>query len=279
MAQRSLLQRLEYVDRRILFLILAAAIVVPLVHPLPLPIAVTPMVRDLYDEIEKLPEHAIVLVSVDYDPTGKPELEPFHIALTEHLMRKNVRMVIMTLWSPAPPLTEAVLARVGVETKYGKKRGVDFVHLGFKEGRQIVMTSMGSSIRATFPTDRDGIPVDQIPLMKEVKNYSDVAMLLDISAGSPGIKEYVQVVQSRYGVKLGGACTAVSGPDYVPYYKSGQLFGLAAGMKGVAEYEKLVGLEGTATAGMSAQSAAHLLLIFFILFGNVMYFLRRRGEK
>jgi hypothetical protein len=115
--------------------------------------------------------------------------------------------------------------------------------------------------------------------MKEVNDYGDVAMLIDISAGSPGIKEYVQVVQSRYNVKLGGACTAVSGPDYVPYYKSGQLFGLAAGMKGVAEYEKLVERTGSATAGMSAQSAAHLLLIAFIIFGNVTYFLRRRTEK
>lgn len=275
MANRALLEKIEYVDRRYLFLVLAASIILPLLFPMPLPLAVTPMVRDFYDAIEALPEHTIVLVSADYDPSGKPELEPFHIALTHQLMRKNLRMVIVSLWSPAPPLTESVLARVGVETTYGKKRGVDFVHLGFKEGRQIVMTSMGTSIRATFPTDRDGTPVEQIPLMKEVDNYGDVAMLIDISAGNPGIKEYVQAVQSRYAVRLGGACTAVSGPDYVPYYKSGQLFGLAAGMKGVAEYEKLVDIPGSATAGMAAQSAAHLLLIGFIVFGNLIYFLRR----
>lgn len=275
MAERSLLERFEFVDRRVLFVILAASIFLPLLVPMPLPLYVSPMVRDLYDEIDKLPERSIVLVSADYDPAGKPELEPFHIALTHQLMRKNLRMVLVSLWSPAPPLTEAVLTQVGVETTYGKKRGEDFVHLGFKEGRQIVMISMGNSIRQTFPTDRDGTPVDQIPLMKEVDNYGDVAMLIDVSAGNPGIKEYVQAVQSRYNIRLGGACTAVSGPDYVPYYKSGQLFGLAAGMKGVAEYEKLVGLPGGATAGMSAQSAAHLLLIAFIVFGNLMYFLRR----
>ncbi len=276
MADRTLLQRLEFVDRRFLFLILGAAIVLPLLFPMPLPLYVSEMVQDFYDGIEALPEGSIVLVSADYDPSGKPELEPFHIAVTHHLCRRNIRFVTYSLWSPAPPLTEAVLAEVGVETKYGKKRGVDFVHLGFKEGRQIVMTSMGNSIRATFPIDRDGTPVDQIPLMKEVDDYGDVAMLIDVSAGSPGIKEYVQAIQSRYNVKLGGACTAVSGPDYVPYYKSGQLFGLAAGMKGVAEYEKLVGLPGSATAGMAAQSASHLLLIAFIVFGNAMYFLHRK---
>ena len=90
------------------------------------------------------------------------------------------------------------------------------------------------------------------------------------------MKEYVQVVQSQYGIPMIAACTAVSGPDYVPYYDAGQLKGLAAGMKGAAEYEELVGMPGSAVAGMVAQSASHLLLVAFIVFGNVMFFLSRR---
>ena len=276
---KDLLRRLEFVDRRYLFLVLAVAIVLPLLVDVPLPLHVSTMVQDLYDAIDELPEGSIVLVSADYDPSGKPELEPFHVALTHQLCRKNLRFVIVSLWPAAPPLTEAVMEEVGVETTYGKVPGVDFVHLGFKEGRQIVMKSMGSSLRQTFPVDRNGTPVDEIPLMREVDGYDDVAMLINVSAGSPGVKEYVQVVQSRWGVNMVGACTAVSGPDYVPYYKAGQLLGLAAGMKGAAEYEKLVGEPGSATSGMSAQSASHLLLIAFILFGNVMMFLNRKERN
>jgi hypothetical protein len=274
------LERLERLDRRYLFVALAAAIVVPLLVPVPLPLAVTPMARDLYDAIERLPERSIVLVSADYDPSGKPELAPFHVALMRHLARKHLRVVIVSLWAPGPPLTEQVLAQVGYETTLHQKRGVDFVHLGFKEGRQIVMKAMGQSLRQTFPKDHSGTPVEQIPLMREVDSYGDFALLIDISAGNPGVKEYVQVVQSRYRVKMVGACTAVSGPDYVPYYRAGQLLGLAAGMKGAAEYEKLVGYPGAATTGMAAQSASHVLLVAFIVFGNVMYFrARRRGDS
>lgn len=281
MASKALLERLEFVDRRFLFMALALSVVLPLIFPVPLPLAVTKMVQDLYDAVEALPEGSIVLISADYDPSGKPELEPFHIALTHHLMRKNIRMVIVSLWPAAPPLTEKVLEEVGVETTYGKVRGVDFVNLGFKEGKQIVMTSMGNSIRNTFPTDQSGTPVSELPIMREVDDYTDVAMLINISAGSPGVKEYVQVVQSRYGVKMVGACTAVSGPDYVPYYQATpkQLTGLAAGMKGAAEYESLVGRPGQAMSGMAAQSASHLLLISFIVFGNVIFFLKRRGGR
>lgn len=277
---RTLFQRLESIDRRLLFVALAAAIVIPLLVPVPLPLAVSPMVRDLYDAIERLPEGSIVLVSADYDPAGKPELEPFHVALTHHLARKNLRMVIINLWAAAPPLTEHVLEQAGLRTTYGKVPGVDYVHLGFKEGRQIVMKSMGQSLRQTFPVDRDGTPVERIPLMAEVDHYEDFALLVNVSAGSPGLKEYVQVVQSRYRIPMVGACTAVSGPDYVPYYNAGQLLGLAAGMKGAAEYEKLVGRPGSATTGMAAQSASHLLLIAFIAFGNVMHFrARSRGNR
>ena len=280
MAKRTLLERLEYVDRRILFVALAVAIVVPLLVPLPLPLAVSPMVRDLYDAVEQVPDHSIVLVSADYDPAGKPELDPFYLALMHQLGRKDLRVVILSLWAAAPPLTEQVLLDVGFETTYGKKRGVDFVHLGFKEGRQIVMKAMGQSIRQTFPKDYEGHPVADVPLMREVDTFRDIALLVDVSAGNPGVKEYVQVVQSRYGIRMVGACTAVSGPDYVPYYKAGQLLGLAAGMKGAAEYEKLVGHPGSATTGMAAQSASHVLLIAFIFFGNVMYFrARRRGQS
>lgn len=271
----GLLRKLEYVDRRWLFLVMAAAIVIPLLLPVPLPINITSMARDLYQSIEDLPEGSVVLVSVDYDPTAKPELEPFHIALFHHLARRKIRMVVVSLWPAGPPLTEQVVEQVGIFTKYGLKPGVDFVHLGFKEGRQIVMADMGRSLRATFPLARDGTPVAEIPLMQEVDTYSDFAMLIDISGGSPGVKEYVQVVQSQYGVPMIGASTAVSGPDYVPYYDSGQLLGLAAGMKGAAEYEQLVHRPGEATAGMVAQSSSHLLLILFIVFGNAMFFLAR----
>lgn len=277
----SLLRRLEYVDRRWLFVLMAGAVLLPLIVHMPLPLHVSQMVQDLYDAIEELPEGSIVLISSDYDPTAKPELEPFHVALLHHLARKRIRMVMVSLWPAAPPLTDQVIKEVGLERVYGLVKNVDWVHLGYKEGRQITMASMGNSIRSTFPKDRDGAAVETLPLMHEVDKYSDVEMLINVSGGSPGIKEYVQVVQSRYGIRMIGATTAVSGPDYVPYYQATpkQLLGLSAGMKGSAEYEQLVGRPGAASAGMAAQSSSHVLLILFIVFGNVMYFLARREGR
>ena len=142
----------------------------------------------------------------------------------------------------------------------------------------MVMVSMGTNIPKTFPTDSRGTKVEEIPLMQGVTNFDDIALLMNISGGLPGTKEWVLQVQSRYHVKLGSGCTAVSAPEFYPYIQSGQLVGLLGGMKGAAEYEKLLKRPGTAQRGMDAQSVSHIIVFLFILIGNIAYF-SVKGKK
>ena len=89
------------------------------------------------------------------------------------------------------------------------------------------------------------------------------------------------------GIDVAVGSTAVSAPKYYAYVEAGQAVGVMGGMKGASEYEELVelkypelaGLERTATMGMDVQSIVHLVIIFFILFGNVMYVLTRRVKE
>ena len=46
-----------------------------------------------------------------------------------------------------------------------------------------------------------------------------------------------------------------------------------------AEYETLLEQIGTASAGMDAQSIAHGMIIFFIIFANFFYFLGKRRKR
>ncbi len=69
-------------------------------------------------------------------------------------------------------------------------------------------------------------------------------------------------------------------PNYYNYLQSGQIFGLIGGLRGAAEYEELVNHPGKAVRGMFVQSIAHLLIVAFIILGNVTYIIeRRRGRK
>ena len=266
-------------DRRWIFLLMAICMLVPLLLPIGLPFTPDPEVRSLYQEIEHLEEGDIVLVSADYDPGSKPELQPFTEALFVHLFRKKLRVVASALWPAAPPLVNEAIAKALAHPDVDADaivEGRDYINLGYKDGRQLAMLGMGENIHETYPRTYDGTPTAQVPLMRSVKRLGDCDLFINVSGGSPGTKEWVEVAQARFGLRMIASCTAVMAPDNIPYFESGQLIGLAGGMKGSADYEYLVGVTGTATKGMDAQSFGHLLIILFILLGNVAYFMTRK---
>lgn len=264
------------IDRRIIFALIFVAVAVPLIRPMGLPIAVSPPVRDLYDAVEALPAGSIVMLAGDYSPDTVPELQPMTIAFLRHAFRKDLRIVITCLWPASPPLVEAALSPLVEE--FDKEYGIDYVNLGYMTGGPVTLLGMGASIPNTFPRDYYGTSVGEIPLMGEVSNFDDIALVMEVSAGTPGTREWVQQVVSRFHVRLGSGVTAVSAPNFYPYIQSGQLIGLLGGLKGAAEYETLVEMPGDATKGMDAQSVVHALIVLFILLGNAVYFLSRRGR-
>jgi len=259
---------LRDLDRRWLFLAVALLVIVPLMTGFHVaPVAPGHRAKGFYDAVEAVPPGSTVLLAGDYDPGTVAENYPAHLAAVRHLMSRNVKIVAIALYPGGPPLSDEVLAIGAAE--YGKKVGQDYVNLGYKAGNEVVMSRMGLSIPETFPVDRRGVPVSQIPVMQGIKNYNDFKLLVNISAGYPGTKEWVQQVVSRYHIPMVAAVTAVSAPEYYPYLQTKQLLGLLGGMAGAAEYEALVKHPALAMRGMDAQSLAHLFIAFLIILGNV----------
>ena len=267
---------LEKLDRRWLFLIMGLLVAGPLIRPAGLPLKVSPPVQSFNGEIEKLPNGSTVLMSCDYDPSARPEMVPMNRTAFRQLLRKDCKVVVTVLWNAGPGLVEATLNDVAREFP-GKRYGVDWVNLGYKAGDDAVMVLMGQGIKNAFPRDYRGNDTHTLPLMENVRDYSSFPLLVNISAGFPGTKEWVQQVQSRYHLPMVAGVTAVSAPEYYPYLQSGQLRGLLGGMAGAAEYELARGEKGTATKGMDAQSLAHLFVALCIVLGNIVQQAKRRG--
>lgn len=275
MSVRTALQTL---DRRWIFLAVGVLVVVPLLFGFHLaPILPSHRTKGFYDAIERVPEGSTVLVAGDYDPSTTAENYPMHLAAVRQLMRRNIKIIGVELYPGGPPLADQVMRIVAAET--GKKQDVDYVNLGYKVGNELVMSSMGSSIPTTFPVDSRGIPVSQIPVMKGIENFQQIRLIVSISAGYPGTKEWVQQVVSRFHVPMVAGVTAVSAPEYYPYLQAGQLHGLLGGMAGAAEYEVLVGHPGVASRGMDAQSLAHVFIAFMILLGNLAFLPQRKKTR
>ncbi|RME22016.1 MAG: hypothetical protein D6798_16820 [Deltaproteobacteria bacterium] len=278
-----LLLRLSRMDRRWIFLGMGLSIVLPLIFPVNFGFKVDERVQSLYDSVEALDAGDTVLISADFDPASRPELEPFFRANLEHLFRKDVKVVVLTLWDYAPPLVVPILEEMAA--RHGKVYGTDYVFLGLKPGKELAIKAIGENIPKTFPTDSRGTPIGEIPVMQGFKQAKDFPLLISVSAGFPGTREYVLQIQGQYDLKMASACTAVSAPDYIPFYKAGQLVGLAGGMPGAAQYEKLVypdgpppGVRLLATQAINVLNLGHLYIIGLIVLGNITWLLARRIE-
>jgi hypothetical protein len=284
MSWHDRLQRFQHMDRRWIFLGMGLSILLPMLFPIELPFRVDERVRSAYTAVEELPAGSTVFISADFDPASRPELEPFFRANLHQLFRKDVRVVAATLWASAPPLVLPILEEIAAA--HGKEYGKDWCFLGFKDGKELAIKALGENIPKTFPNDAKGTPTGELEVMRGFKQAKDFALLINVSAGFPGTREYVLQIQGQYDLHIISSTTAVSGPDYIPFYKAGQLVGLAAGMPGSAQYEKLVfpdgpppGVRLLATQAVSVLSFGHLFIVVLIVLGNLAYFLTRRTEK
>jgi hypothetical protein len=280
MELRAALQRFQQLDRRWVFLGMGLAILIPMLLPVHLAFKVDQRVQSLYDAVEELPAGSTVFLSADFDPASRPELEPFFRAVLHHLFRKDVKIVAATLWEYAPPIVEPILREIA--EYHHKQYGTDWAWLGFKPGKELAIKAIGENIPQTFPKDVRGTPLGEIPVIRGFKQAKDFPLLVNVSAGFPGTREYVLQIQGQYSLRMISACTAVSGPDYIPFYKAGQLAGLSAGMPGSAQYEKLVfgdeppeGVRLLATQAINVLNLGHLYVIALIVAGNVAYLVTR----
>lgn len=259
----------KQIDRRYIYLILLLGVMVPLLVPLGFISEVSDLAKRVYEMVESTPENSVVMISFDYDPSTGTELQPMAKALIEHAWKKNHRVIAVALWPQGVQMAELAFADV-LKRVPGQVYGTDYVNLGFKSGGMVTIQAMGRNFKEVFPTDSKGTPVSQLKMLDTVRNFNQIGYVVSLSAGDPGLKGYIMTAHDMYGVKVSGGCTAVSTPGFLPYVNDqNQLYGLLGGLKGAAEYESMIDVKGTATSGMDAQSVAHMLIIAFIIMGNL----------
>uniref|UniRef100_A0A7C3J6B3 Uncharacterized protein n=1 Tax=candidate division WOR-3 bacterium TaxID=2052148 RepID=A0A7C3J6B3_UNCW3 len=264
--------KLSKIDRRFIYLFIALVVVLPLIFKPKFPVVVSKPVQDVYDYIEKLPEGSNVLISIDYDAASMPEQQPFLEALLRQLFKNKLKPILIVQWQLGAPLGTMGLEKIAKEM--GAVYGVDYINLGYRPGYVAQMVGIGKEIRDYFKVDYKNILLDSFPMMKNVHNYNDIALLVGLEAGSTYLA-WIEYAGGRFKQKIALALNAVSAPDAYYFYQSGQIVGLVGGMKGAAEYEVLVDKPDLAVAGMASQSYSHLVIILFIVLGNIAYFIEK----
>ncbi len=282
--------KLMQLDRRWVYLLLVIVCLTAYYSDFTVPTIVEDETKAIYDFIEALEPGEIIFVAVDYDPSSQAELHPMTYALVEHAFRKDLKVIFTALSQNGPGMVDQAIRDITDSLKLPKTyngifyegkdivNGIDYTFLGYKPYYAIVITAMGQDYRILFPSDYYGTPLDSIPMMRRVHNYDDIAIVVDISSGSI-TDAWISYGQGKFDFPLALGLTGVMTAQYYPFLQSKQVMGLMGGLLGAAQYEQLADNPGLAKDGMRVQLPAHLLIILFILIGNVGYLATRYKER
>jgi len=270
-------KKLEKLDRRIIYIVITLAVILPFFFQMHMPIAILPEVKSIYDYIESLTPTDIVLFSGDYDPQVEAELSPMFDAVVAHCFEKNIKVIVANPYSiMGMGLVEPRLKKLADE--YNKVYGVDYVFLGWRPGGFLLILGMGENFNKTWETDYYNTRLVDLPLTQNIKNYDDIGLVLALS-GSAAYNAWIVYAYAQYRQKIAAGITAVMAADAYPALQAGQLIGIMGGLRGAAEYEQLVHRPSLGSVGMEAQSWAHVVIILFIILGNLGYFASRKRKK
>jgi hypothetical protein len=270
-------------DRRIIYVVIFASLTIPFFTKSAVPVEVQGPAQSLYDFIDGLKEGDSILISFDYGPSTIPENSPMAMGVAKHCFAKGVRIYATALDITGPMIGSKILREAA--EPFGKKEHEDWVMLGFKPGgAQAIILGMGADVSTVYPTDYQGVPLSDIPAMKSFRKLTDLKLCICLAAAQVP-ESWMAFAGTRYKVPVAAGVTGVMVADFYAYLDTGQLVGLLGGMKGAAEYERLVadnispehGL-GTATKGMVGQSWAHIMIVLFVIFGNLAMQMSSRAQ-
>jgi hypothetical protein len=262
---------------------------IPILSPLKLPLPISAQTKRIYDFTQALSAGSIVIESIDYGPSTIPENRPQTKAHIFHCKQLGLKVVVLAFWPGGAAIGDSVLREV-----YGSafpdipEYGTSVVFLGYVPGNEVGMQTFGDNTWNAKGTDHYGTAIGTFPLMQACRSAADFDLWAEWTSGDPGITQVIQFVQGRHGgpsgVPVVTGATAVSVPGIMPYYSTGQIIGILNGMAGAGEYEFLLnvayGYPFAQGPGLDAQSVGHLLIIAFVIIGNIGYAISKyRGGK
>jgi hypothetical protein len=278
---KTIWEKLDNIPNPIYYGLLVIIVAAVLIQPIGLPIQVSSETRKFYEAVDKLPKDALVYVEVAMLPADAGENAPFLIAFAHHLFSRPVRVVFLTFDEDGFYLyMKYVEETVNPQKSYQRVYGRDYAFLGFLASPITTMAAMAKDLY--FPrVDHKGTPLTQLDVMKGAKEVRDITMLVAISGAHKTLAEnWVQQWVEPYGAPRYLVCaTAMTLPTLKPFYGKGKIEVLVSGAVAAGEYEFLIRKPGRGLTSSDAISLAHILIIAFVLLGNIGYLVRRRKGK
>jgi len=234
-------------------------------------------VEGVYNAVENMPADKIAIIVIYWGSGTIAENRPQMEGVMYHLFLRNKKFAVVSFNDQGTTFAFDSAKRLADEM--GKVYGEDWVHWGYKPPANLIplLQSFPSDVKKAMVADINGTPLDQIPMMQNVKDIKNIGLIMDTT--SVGELDYwIAYVYRPYGTPIIYGPTAVMAPEGYNPLDAGQIKGMLPGLQGAAAYERRLERTGFATKAMGALSTSHLLIIVLIILGNVGYLstLRRR---
>jgi hypothetical protein len=260
-----------------------------------LPLVITPMVKTIYHTVDDVPEGTVFICALS---------APFHymydctvgdIAIIKHMTNlareRGCKIVLIAMSADQRIINLEILDKHLGPQGYleGLTYGEDYIDLGFVPGEEIAVGAMVTDLHAIAPTDKDGVPIENFPMMENIRNMDDYGcMYFSITSiidrfprqwGEPAVER---------GIPIIGTTLSASYTFGMPWIEQGYIVGLLNSGRGAAEYEQYAsemqndrGFMGTASTLMDVYSMIHMFAVLLIVVGFIysVYALTKRPEE
>lgn len=255
--------------RHIIYFLLVLSVAIPLIRPMGLPLTISKGVRDSYKTIEALPNGSTVVMIWDAVASVFSELGATGTAFLDHIFRKDMKVIIVTFQEGAVgSFPRALKSLKRTDLVYGE----DYIDLAFVPGGEQGLAAFIADIHGTVPKDRYGNNVSNMPITKNVKSLRDVQLVLSMAGGQPGTEGAARQIYGKYQVPIISGCTAGMFSTAVGVlWNSGHVTGVVPGLKGGAEYEKLISRPAYGASSMDALSMLSLYIVGLLVVGNAIH--------
>lgn len=304
------------VNRRVLYLILILASAIPLFFTIKVPDQPDDSTIDLYAKLMSIPEGSTVLLSSGWTLSTRGENMAQFDAILKVLMRRHIKFALFSISDlSAPKVAAEEISQLNLErVKKGLppyQRWNDWVSLGFFPNGDGTSNAMTVSLKKAFEGKEEVTPngavedVFKSPVLAGHDSLSSIPLLIGVES-TAATTTYIQKLGGKIPIVF--TVTGVMGPEALPYYSSGQVAGVAIGLKGALDLETLLqyginepGPDGKVMvasqhhqgqvpgfpdsdnnfgSGQSYFPTLHVslaLLILAVLVGNVGMYMQRKG--
>jgi hypothetical protein len=277
-------KKIDWSDARIYYLVIFLVCLIGIFSPIAIPVAPSPSVADGYSAVAALEPGDNVYIWWNLSPSTIKCVFAATDSVVKHLFSiEGINIIMLTHSTPSLPLGDNVIKRtIDLDsTQDHPDYGVKVVDLGFLPGgRETIWFSISEDIRSYVTTDRFGNSLDDLPMMADIEDGSDIALVFQAGAG--GSPFCIEAIIGSHVNPHGSEYVLVGEPETIVYaanyYATGKVSGFLPGAIGGLQYENLSGVPGISAQFGTASILISLIVIIGMVAMNIRTLVRTREE-